>query len=103
MAVPETTFRSRTELVLVPVVVRDKHGKHISGLTKEAFRLEEKGNEQTISLFEEIQTGIDDAPSQRVDRGYSNLPYDNSQRLRLTIMVLDLLNKIGRASCRERV
>jgi VWFA-related protein len=91
-AAPETTFKSRSELVLVPVVVRDKHGKHISGLTKDAFRLEEKGNEQTISLFEEIQTGIDDAPSQILDRGYSNLPYDNSQRLRLTIMVLDLLN-----------
>jgi VWFA-related protein len=92
VAVPETTFRSRSELVLVPVVVRDKHGKHISGLTKEAFRLEEKGKEQTISLFEEIQTGIEDAPSQILDRGYSNLPYDNSQHLRLTIMVLDLLN-----------
>jgi VWFA-related protein len=91
-AVPETTFKSRSELVLVPVVVRDKHGKHISGLTKEAFRLEEKGKEQAISLFEEIQTGVDDAPSPILDRGYSNLPYDSSQRLRLTIMVLDLLN-----------
>jgi len=52
VAVPEATFRSRAELILVPVVVRDKHGKHISGLTKEAFRPEAKGNEPVVFPLE---------------------------------------------------
>jgi VWFA-related protein len=88
-----TIFKSRTDLVLVPVVVRGKHGDPISGLTANSFRLEENGKPQTISLFEELQTtAADTAPTPILDRGYSNLPFDDTHQLRLTIMVLDLLN-----------
>jgi VWFA-related protein len=92
--VPATTmFKARTDLVLVPVVVRGKHGDHIAGLTKDAFHLEENGKEQTISLFEELQAATNEPPPAPVlDRGYSNLPFDDTHQLRLTIMVLDLLN-----------
>jgi len=87
------TFKSRSDLVLLPVVVRDHKGNHTAGLTKDAFRLEEKGKEQEISLFEEIKAPDPDAkPSLMPDRGYSNLPFDNASQLRLTIVVLDLLN-----------
>jgi VWFA-related protein len=91
---PTTTiFKARTDLVLVPVVVRGKHGDPISGLTASAFRLEENGKQQTISLFEELQTAATDTPPTPIlDRGYSNLPFDDTHQLRLTIMVLDLLN-----------
>jgi VWFA-related protein len=86
-------LQSRTDLVLVPVVVRDKKGKHLSGLDKDAFQLEENGKGQLISLFEEVRPPANDAPPVReADGAYSNLPFDNARQLRLTIIVLDLLN-----------
>lgn len=45
------TFRSRVELVTVPVVVRDKNGHSIGGLKKDDFKLFDKGQLQTISRF----------------------------------------------------
>jgi VWFA-related protein len=87
-------LKSRTDLVLVPVVVSDKHGNHIPGLTKDAFRLEENGKDQFVSLFEEVhaeETSQPTAPTSP-DRGYSNLPFDAARELRLTILLLDLLN-----------
>jgi VWFA-related protein len=87
------TFKTRTDLVLVPVVVRDHKGNHIPGLTQDAFHLEENGKDQTISLFEEIHAATNAPPPAPIlDRGYSNLPFDNASELRLTIIVLDLLN-----------
>lgn len=58
---PVATFKSSSDLVLVPVVVRDKKGKHVSGLPQSAFRLEEKGKEQTITLFEKVSAPTTDA------------------------------------------
>jgi VWFA-related protein len=43
------TFQSRVNEVLVPVVVRDKTGKPVPGLTKEDFVLLDKGRPQSIS------------------------------------------------------
>jgi hypothetical protein len=43
---PVPTIQSRTDLVLVPVVVRGKKGEHISGISKDSFHLEENGREQ---------------------------------------------------------
>ncbi len=87
------SLKTQTDLVLVPVVVRDKQGKHISGLTKDKFLLEENNKEQTISLFEEVQAATGDPkPLVLPPGGYANLPFDNSHELRLTILLLDLLN-----------
>jgi len=91
-AAGEAKIHTRTDLVLVPVVVRGKHGKHIPDLSKEAFRLEENGKEQALTLFEEVQPRSDEAPAPSPDRGFSNLPFDSSQKLQLTVLVLDLLN-----------
>lgn len=43
------TFQSRVNEVLVPIVVRDKAGKPVAGLTKEDFALFDKGRPQSIS------------------------------------------------------
>ena len=50
---PETTatFRSHTNLVLVPVVARDFHGQAVGNLTKENFTLYDKGKLQEITRF----------------------------------------------------
>lgn len=86
-------FKSRAEVVLVPVVVQNKHGGHVAGLTKDAFHLEENGKEQGITYFEEVK--VEKSPQsipQPTDGSYSNLPSDAAQNLRVTIIVLDLLN-----------
>lgn len=50
---PETDYRIRTtaELVLLDVAAENSHGKAVSDLTKENFRIREDGKLQTISSF----------------------------------------------------
>src|ERR1700678_3768570 len=45
------SVRVKSNLVEVPVVVRDEHGKVIAGLEKESFEVEDRGKKQTISYF----------------------------------------------------
>lgn len=46
-------FRLQSNLVVVPVVVRDAQGQPVEGLPRAGFRLWDSGKEQTISQFEE--------------------------------------------------
>ena len=50
----EVKFTARTELVLIPTVVTDKSGNHVTGLKPEDFTVLENGAEQKIATFEEI-------------------------------------------------
>jgi len=45
------TFRTGVNLVLVPVVVRDRNGKAIGALKQEDFQLTDKGKPQVITRF----------------------------------------------------
>ncbi len=45
------TFKSKVNLVLVPVVVRDRQGHAVGNLEKQSFKLFDKGKVQTISKF----------------------------------------------------
>jgi VWFA-related protein len=47
----QVTFRSRVDLVMIPVVIRDGRGKPVPGLKKEDFQLFDKGKPQTITRF----------------------------------------------------
>ena len=55
---PTATFRSSVDLVTVNVVVRDKNGNIVRGLTRDDFTITEDGRPQTVSTFdfEEIAT-----------------------------------------------
>src|SRR6185295_13217595 len=55
---PATVFRSGTELVLVNVVVRDKSGAVVRGLTRDDFIIAEDDKPQTVTSFdfEELDT-----------------------------------------------
>jgi len=53
----QTTFKSRVDLVMIPVVVRDGKGKPVPGLKKEDFQLFDKGKPQTISRFSTEKAG----------------------------------------------
>jgi VWFA-related protein len=43
----------RSNMVLVPVIVTDKEGKHVTGLKPEDFEVKEEGEVQKISSFDE--------------------------------------------------
>jgi VWFA-related protein len=73
-------------------VVRDNKGHYVTGLSQDAFRLEENGKLQPITYFEAILSPVPVAPIQVEDHVYSNLPFDNGTPGQLTIIVLDLLN-----------
>ena len=47
-----TTFQASTQLVIETVVVKDKNGKPIEGLTAKDFNITEEGVAQTIRFFE---------------------------------------------------
>ncbi len=84
---------ARTDLILVPVIVNDKSGKHVSGLRKEAFRIEENGSVRSVSVFEETET--EKLVARRTDTtsdGYSNFVPGEEHLWRLTAIVLDTIN-----------
>ncbi len=86
-------FSSRTELVLVPVVVTDKSRAHVSGLRKEDFRMFEDGKEQVISVFEAVRP--EEARVRRPLKSaneFSNVLAGAQSPKRLTIIALDTVN-----------
>lgn len=70
-------FQAKVNLVLVPVVVRDKHRRSIGNLTKDDFRLFDNGEPQTIATFSTVER------SKLVrgnDRNQAEAPTVDSQR-----------------------
>jgi VWFA-related protein len=88
----EVKFTARAELVLVPVLVTDKSGAHISGLKKEDFTVLENGAEQKIATFEEITSDAHRYSRPKNPNEFSNSVAGAASNRRITIMVLDLLN-----------
>src|SRR6266849_2541911 len=89
-----SSISTRTDLVLVPVVVTDKSGKHLSKLNKDDFRLEEDGKTQGISRFEEITasaTPMRHAAAPLPNAFTNEVLGDPSSRV-LVIIALDFLN-----------
>ncbi len=89
-----SVFKSRSDLVLLPVVVSDKRGKHVPGLTRENFELLENGKPQKIAIFEE-EVGTT-SPILRVVTNQPNaftndIAADARPRV-LEIIALDMLN-----------
>src|SRR5690242_9661819 len=59
------TFSSTTQLVVETIVVKDKNGKALEGLTAQDFSVTEDGKPQTVAFceFQKIQESpADDAP-----------------------------------------
>jgi VWFA-related protein len=52
-----TTFSTRVNLVMLPVVVRDRKGKAVGALQKEDFQLFDKGKPQVIAKFSVEKAG----------------------------------------------
>jgi len=84
-------FTSRTQLVLIPVLVTDKSGAHIGGLKKEDFTVLENGSERAIATFEEITSDPTRIVPARNGNTFSNYAGGGVTR-RVTLIVLDLIN-----------
>ena len=88
--VPSITIRVTTRMVLVDVVVTDKHGSSVPGLHPEDFALEENGKEQKI-----VALSVPMAPTAAPTLApgiYSNRPQFRSPGGPITVMLLDAIN-----------
>ena len=86
-------FRTETILIQVPVVVTDKSGNHIHGLTKDDFRLFENDTQQKISTFEELVTTNSKFPVVALRPGqFGNLSLSEKQPRTVTVIALDTVN-----------
>src|SRR5450755_63945 len=86
-------FTARAHYILVPVIDTDKDGKHISGLTKDAFQIFENGKEQSVASVDETQTSA--APVQGVPASaneFSNAITIDGGARRINVIALDLIN-----------
>lgn len=87
------TFTSSTELVLIPIVVSDKSGSHVSGLKKEEFALKQDGKSQPVAIFEEVRTNAARVRRSEGEHGtFSNVEPGGNEYHRLSIIVLDFVN-----------
>jgi VWFA-related protein len=86
-------FRTQTIMVQVPVVVTDKSGNHIHGLTRQDLHVFEDGREQKLAAFEEIVTANTKLPVVAPKPGeFTNLTLSDQQPRTVTIIALDTIN-----------
>jgi len=86
-------FSARAHYILVPVIVTEKDGKHVTGLTKDAFQIFENGKEQNVPSVDETQTSA--VPVQSVPASlneFSNAITVEGGARRINVIALDLIN-----------
>ena len=103
--VPDVKFTLRTELVLIPTVVTDKSGNHVTGLKKEDFTVLENGAEQKITTFEEVSSTSNRFSRRDVANEFSNSVAADASSRRITLVVLDFINTrfADQATAREEL
>jgi VWFA-related protein len=94
---PAATLRVTTHLVLVDVVVYDKHGDHVTHLTSSDFTVLDHGKPQKISIFSDERAGdspaVKAAPPPALPPGvFTNRPAYHLPEGPPTILLLDGLN-----------
>ncbi|HUO15554.1 MAG TPA: VWA domain-containing protein [Verrucomicrobiae bacterium] len=86
-------FRTQSILVQVPVIVTDKSGNHIHGLTKNDLHSFENGKEQPISVLEEMVSSNAKVPPPPTQPGeFRNLTISEDQPRNITVIALDTVN-----------
>jgi len=92
---PAPTLSVTSRLVYVDVLVRDKSGNVVRGLTQQDFKVTEDGKPQTVSFFEAHDAeppappALDSPIESRLE--FSNVNAGNAARP-MTIVLFDLLN-----------
>jgi len=86
-------FRSQSVLVQVPVVVTDKSGNHLHGLTKEDFNVFENGKPVSISVLEELTANSSPITAPAAAPGqFRNLTLEGPQPHNVVVIALDTVN-----------
>jgi len=86
-------FKSQTTLVQVPVIVTDKAGNHLHGLTKTDFTILENGKAQKVSTLEEIIPAANGSSGWANPVGtFSNVVPDERTPRAMTVILLDEVN-----------
>ena len=86
-------FRTQSTLVQVPVIVTDKSGNHVHGLTKSDLHIFENGKEQAISVLEEkVAINSKIAASALQPGEFQNLTIPEDQPRTITVIALDTVN-----------
>jgi VWFA-related protein len=88
----EVKFAAGAKLVLVPTLVTDKSGNHISGLKQEDFTVLENGAEQKLATFEEITSDPHRLSHPKNPNEFNNALAGGTSARRVTLIVLDLIN-----------
>jgi VWFA-related protein len=89
----KVTFHSDTILVQVPVVVVDKRGNHVPGLSKDDFEVLENGKTQRIATFEEFTAAPQvPTPNTTASDTFSNSMGGPGKPPAITVVVLDTVN-----------
>src|SRR5262245_352190 len=70
---PDDVVRVYTELVQTDVMVFDKQGKFINGLTKDNFELRIDGKPREIQAFEQITAGSNEESQLAAARGSTSI------------------------------
>ncbi|HET8668853.1 MAG TPA: VWA domain-containing protein, partial [Terriglobales bacterium] len=92
LPVPEPTFRSNAELVMIPAVVHGKTG-HTPGLKKEDFVILEDGKPRQIAVFSEVQGKAETVQHVPLpDGGFTNELIGVDSPKRLTVIAVDMIN-----------
>jgi len=89
---PQARLRVTTRLVQVNVVVNDKHGNPITGLTKDDFELFDHKKRQEIRVFAEEAESHSAASAPFVPNSYSNRADPQEHTAGVTVILLDTLN-----------
>ncbi len=89
---PAVVIRSTTRLVQVNVVVRDRNGNAVTGLTRDDFVLEDDGKPQDIRVFAFQPSEKPARPTARPAPGVSSNRYVERAAIGVTAILLDGLN-----------
>jgi VWFA-related protein len=90
---PRVNFKSQATLVQVPVVVTDKHGVHVRGLTREDFEVFENRKQQKVAAFEEVvASNTRLSPPPTAPGEFRNLVLDSTEPHTVMVIVMDMVN-----------
>jgi len=91
-AQPSASFKSQTNLVLIPVQTRT-HGQHVPGLKQDAFTILQDGKPQKVAVFEEIRTSTKRLERVPVGpREFTNELQGTPETARYTVIAIDRMN-----------
>lgn len=85
-------FQSESKLVIVPIVVRDKNGQVVTGLTRDDFKVFDQGKRQTITQFEEESGRLASQSPASATPQSTQGPSAANATLRFVAIVFDDLN-----------